>query len=150
MMVSRPEGEYLALLIEARNLFVAGSFYACVAMCGIVGERLSKDILRVSLLVRRDSRTEVPSATAFDQLEHVEVNGLVRFLKETGLLSPDAARAAADLGELRNKYAHARGNQPEKDALAAIKLLHKIVEDTVSVFKEFEVSDGKLVRREST
>lgn len=37
-----PEGEYLALLLEARDLYVDGRFYLCGAMCGIVGERLIK------------------------------------------------------------------------------------------------------------
>lgn len=97
--------------------------------------------------MRRGADPEVPSEAAFDQLERVEVGGLVRFCKEAGLLCAGSARAAADLGELRNKYAHARGKQPKEDALAAIKLLHAIVEDTVSVFKEYDIKDGAFVKR---
>lgn len=144
-MVVRPEGEYLALLIEARELYVKGHFYSCVAMCGIVGERLTKDAMRASVLVQKDRSPQAPLATAFDQLERVEVSALVRFLGEVGILSQEAAQAARDLGELRNRYAHARGRQPQPDALDAIKLLHVIVEDTVSVFKHFEIKDGVFV-----
>lgn len=53
LMVKEPLGEYVSLLREARDLFVDGRFYACVAMCGIVGERLVKDALRASVLVKK-------------------------------------------------------------------------------------------------
>lgn len=40
IILKEPLKEYVTLLLEARELFVLGQFYACVAMCGIVGERL--------------------------------------------------------------------------------------------------------------
>src|SRR6266498_3138720 len=101
LIVNNPDGEYLALLLEARQLYIDGYFYACVAMCGIVNERLIKDTLH----------------------------------------------AAKDLGDLRNKYAHARGRQSKNDALNAIKLLQEVVEGTVSVLKDHEIKDGKFVRK---
>ena len=51
------------------------------------------------------------------------------------------------LGELRNKYAHARGQASKRDAVKAITLLQTLVDDTVSVFKDFEIKDGALVPR---
>jgi hypothetical protein len=147
IILKEPAGDYFALLLEARELFVAGYFYSCVAMCGIVGERLVKDVLRTSVLVEKEGHAYRPKETAFDQLERVETSGLARFLKETGLLSDEAAKAADKLGHLRNGYAHARGKDPPKDAIEAIKLLHVLVEDTVSVFKDFEIKDGGFVRK---
>ena len=72
------------------------------------------------------------------------MNGIVRFLGKAELLNVDAAKAALKLGEMRNQYAHARGQNPEDDAIKAIKLLHVLIEDTVSVFKEFELEAGAL------
>jgi len=141
----KPEGEYLALLLESRELYVDGRFYSCVAMCGIVGERLVKDVLRGSVLIQKDGSATAPSEKAFDQFERVEVSGIVRFLKEAEILSDDAAKAAGDLGQLRNNYAHARGKDAQSDALKAIQLLHTLVEGTVSIFKDFEIKDGALV-----
>ena len=43
IMLHNPEGEYVQLLLESRELFIAGFFYSCVAMCGIVGERIIKE-----------------------------------------------------------------------------------------------------------
>lgn len=147
IVLGKPTGEYVALLVEARELFLWGYFYSCVAMCGIVGERLIKDVARASILVERDGHAHRPKESAFDQLERVEINGIVRFLQEADLLSGDAANAAKKLGELRNGYAHARGKDAEKDAAEAITLLHALVEGTVSVFKDFEIRDGALVRK---
>jgi hypothetical protein len=73
----------------------------------------------------------------------------VRFLKEAGVLQPEAAKAADKLGQLRNRYAHARGVDAKADALEAVRLLHAIVDDTVSVFKDFEIQDGALVPKTS-
>lgn len=147
IILQRPQNEYVVLLLEARELFVAGYFYSCVAMCGIVGERLVKDVFRASVLVELDGGLVRPEEVAFDQLERVETSGLVRFLKESKLLSDEAAKAADKLGQLRNSYAHARGKDPHKDAIEAIKLLHDVVEGTVSMFKDFEVKDGTFIRK---
>jgi len=143
----KAQGEYLSLLIEARDLYILGHFYSCVAMCGIVGERLVKDALRTTVFVQRSGSLEKPSDVAFDQLERVEVNGLIRFLGRVGLISNGAVKAVNDLLELRNQYAHARGKNPQPDALQAIKLLDSLVAETVSVFNEFEIKDGSLVPR---
>jgi len=70
-LILKLQGDYLVLLIETRNLYVAGSFYSCVAMCGIVGERLIKDLFRNSIIIRKNGSTNTPPSTAFDQLERV-------------------------------------------------------------------------------
>jgi hypothetical protein len=150
IILREPFGIYKELLLEARELFVDGHFYSCVAMCGIVGERLIKDMLRASVLIEKEGRVQRPKDTVFDQLERVDVNGIVRFLKEAELLSDEAATAADSLGQLRNRYTHARGKKPEVDAIKAIKLLHALVEATVSVFKDFEIKDGALVKKADT
>lgn len=132
----------MELLLEARELFLHGYFYSCVAMCGIVAERLVKDLLRTSLLVNKAGHISRPDDGALNQLERVDVNGMVRFLKEAGLLEDGAAKAASRLGELRNVHAHARGMQPESDATEAIAYLQTIVEATVSMFPHSESGDA--------
>jgi hypothetical protein len=150
-IILREPGPYVELLLESRELFIAGYFYSCVAMCGIVAERLLKDLLRTSILIRRDDHIPtLPSEEAFDQLERVEMSGIVNFLNKAGLLQDKEKKAANGLGELRNQYAHARGKNPHADATKAIKLLYVLVEGTVSVFKDFEIKDGRFVRKGST
>ena len=149
LILQRPNDEYISLLVEARDLFTEGYFYSCVAMCGIVGEKLIKDLLRGSVLVSVDGATKRPDDDAFDQLEHVDSSALVRFLNKARLLSDDAKKAAIDLAELRNQYAHARGKNPQSDALKAIQKLHILLDGTVSVLKDYEIIEGKFVPRTS-
>jgi hypothetical protein len=142
LVLEEPSGEYVALLFEARALFIAGHFYSCVAMSGIVGERLVKDLLRGSLLVGSGEEASRPSDVAFNQLERVEVSGIVGFLKEAGLLSGDGAKASRKLGELRNAYAHARGRDPKADAVKALTYLQAILEATMPMACTWETRDG--------
>jgi hypothetical protein len=144
LVLQKPRGEYVALLVEARELYVEGHFYPCVAMCGIVGEWLVKDMLRASVVVYKAGNTICPTDEAFDQFEHVDASGIIRFLNKADLLGDGAQKAAQGLGELRNKYAHARGRDPRTDAIKALGLLHALVEGTVSVFKDFELTDKGL------
>jgi hypothetical protein len=146
-IIVNPEGEYLELLKEARDLYIDGRFYSCVAMCGIVNERLIKDALRASVLIEKNGKVERPVSKVFDQLEYADLSSLAKFIREAGLLSEEAFSAAIDLVRLRNAYAHARGRQSQNDALNAIKYLHQVVEGTVSVFKDHELKDGVFVRK---
>jgi len=145
VILQRPNDEYVSLLVEARELFTMGYFYSCVAMCGIVGEKLVKDMLRESTLVSIDGTAERPSEEAFDQFERADVSAIVRFLNKAKLLTDEAKKAAEDLVGLRNQYAHARGKNPQRDALEAIKNLHVLLEGTVSILKDYQIVDGKFV-----
>ena len=148
VMLHNPEGEYVQLLLESRELFIYGFFYSCVSMCGIVGERLIKDMFRAAVLIFKEGKRPFrPTDKAFEQFERVEVSGIIRFLNEAGLLEDAAKKAAEELVTLRNKYAHARGKEPEADAIQAVKWLHALLEGTVSVFKNFEIKDGAFVRK---
>jgi hypothetical protein len=113
-------------------------------MCGIVGERLLKDMFRASILIQKAA---IPASAALDQLERTGARAIAEFLSECGLLGDAAQQAAEKLQTLRNRYAHASGSNPQEDAISAIKFLHCIVEGTVSVFKDFELRNGKLVQR---
>jgi hypothetical protein len=147
VILKRSNDEYVGLLEEARELFKMGYFYACVAMCGIVGERLVKDLLRSSLFVAYETQLKPPPEDAFDQLERVDVSALVRFFNKAQLLGDDARKAAEDLIVLRNRYAHARGEGSQTDALEAIAKLHLLLEGTVSMLKDHEIVEGRFVPR---
>jgi hypothetical protein len=147
VILKRADDEYVRLYVEASDLFVGGYFYSCVAMCGIVGEKLVKDLLRASVVIESDGTSRRPSDEAFDQLEHVDVSAIVRFLNRAQLLSDGAAKATTELAALRNQYAHARGKSAKADALKSLGKLHILLEGTVSVLKDHEIVDGKLLLR---
>jgi len=144
-------GDYVDLLSEARDLFKMGYFYACVAMCGIVNERLVKDLLLDSLLVSVNGQTIPPNEKAVEQLERIEISTLIKFLNRMKIIPDDVRKAAISLIELRNLYAHAyahtTGDDPRIDALKAIGFLQTMLNGTVSLLKNFEFRDGKLIRK---
>ena len=117
ILIVHDSGEYVQLLVEARDLYCHGFFYACVAMCGIVSERIIKDILRAALRIQTVAGTSGVSEEALDQLERVEVAALTQFVAACGIISKNTRIVAAKLVELRNKYAHARGKNPQSDAI---------------------------------
>jgi hypothetical protein len=148
LAVQKGNYEYLQLLTEARELYRSGHFYSCVAMSGIVAERLVKDLLRQRIMVSKDDGDPVkPTEEALDQLERVDMSSLVRFCKETKLIDSPTSIAVTALYELRNKYAHGRGKGAAEDSLKAIGLVHQLVEATVSIKPDFEFINGRLLHR---
>lgn len=126
---------YVSLLVESRRLFVRGMFYSCVAMCGIVSERILKDLLRKAICIRKDRSVVTPTGPAFDQLERIDLNNILEFLGKTELIPEPVKKDCKKLLELRNAYAHAhaKAEGTEEDALKAIELLNSLLNSTVSV-----------------
>jgi len=140
-------GEYCNLLAEARSLFIYGFFYSCVAMCGIVAERIIKDIFRKTVLVRKGKYiTNVSSEEALT-LERFPAKEICDFLIACKAIDNKIKKDLQKLGELRNKYVHAGAKASQDDAELAIKHLHKIIENTASVFKNYSIVKGKLVAK---
>lgn len=131
-------GPHVPLLLEARELYLHGHFYSCVAMCGIASERIVKDVLGQGLAVWQDDEVAALPEEAIPELDRFELSAIARFLTKAGLLVPDARKAVLDLAELRNRYAHSPGTKPREDALKAIGLLHDVVNRTVSLFRGHE------------
>jgi hypothetical protein len=129
-------GPHVSFLIEARALYVHGYLYSCVAQCGITCERVLKDVAARSLRLQQDGpATSLPEA-ALEHLDWFEHSRVARFLAACGLITPEVRKAALDLGELRNRYAHGSGTNAEVDAFKAVSHLHTIIEGTVSLFSD--------------
>jgi len=142
-------GKYSELLLEARDLFVWGKFYSCVAMCGITAERIAKELLRTSLLMRKKYQWAFPSDEQAAILDRIEMNDVRELLIKSEVIDENLRKPFQALSELRNKYAHATGKKPKEDAKLAIIYLHQIIEGTVSVFKNYEIKEGKLVLKQN-
>jgi len=138
-------GQYNELLLEARDLFIEGRFYSCVAMCGVTAERIAKELLNTCFLLVKDGDAKIPNDNVCRVLERIDMD-LIRELLIKGEIVNDALRKPfQELAKLRNDYVHARGGNPEKDAKKAVEYLHEIIKHTISIFTKFEVKQGKLV-----
>lgn len=138
-------GKHSELLYEARDLYIEGKYYSCVAMCGITAERIAKELLRISLLLRKKDKWTFPSDEQAALIDRIEINDIRELLIKSEVIEEKLRKPFQKLSELRNKYAHATGKNPQVDAKLAIDYLHEIVEGTVSVFKHYEIKEGKLV-----
>lgn len=138
-------GKHSELLYEARDLYIEGKYYSCVAMCGITAERIAKELLRISLLLRKKDKWTFPSDEQAALIDRIEINDIRELLIKSEVIEERLRKPFQKLSELRNKYAHATGKNPQVDAKLAIDYLHEIVEGTVSVFKHYEIKEGKLV-----
>ncbi len=135
---TRTEQVATNLLLEARALYLHGFYYSCIAMCGIVSERIVKDIFRSNTFVAENGKAVLPSSEAFDQLERVDLTSIVKFCFKTNLINKTVSKSAEDLLQLRNKYAHARGQDAEADAKKAFGFLNLIVDETISVLNKIK------------
>jgi len=143
VQVKGEKDEYANLLHEARKLYVEGKFYSCIAMCGVVSERIAKDILRRIILIKKLDKAK-PSKF-FKQLDRIPIEVVRELIIAAGAVDSSIRSVFVDLSSLRDKYVHARRAGSQEDAQKAIKYLHEIVEETVSVFKRYKIQQGKLV-----
>ena len=123
-------GAYCALLKEARDVFVDGHFYACVAMCGISFERFQRD-----------------KAAPFGATDRHKAWEIREILKKRKVLPPDSLTLCKKMADLRNSYAHGHGKTPEKDALTALGWMHSFIDNETTLMRNYEVVDGVLCRR---
>ncbi len=120
-------GPYCSLLREARDVFVDGHFYACVAMCGISLERFQRD-----------------KAEPYGGLSGHKMPAIRGLLK--GVLESSSLRLCKKMANMRNDYAHGHGLSPKKDALGALKWLHEFVRNETDLLQDYVIKDGILHR----
>jgi hypothetical protein len=123
-------GSYCQLLKEARDVFVDGHFYACVAMCGISFERFQRDKAKPYGATREHKIWEVRN-----------------MLKKNKVLSPETLILCKKMADLRNDYAHGHGMKPREDALKTITWMHSFVDKETNLMRDYVIVDGVLSRK---
>ena len=127
------DGPYCRLIKEARDVFVDGHFYACVAMCGISFERFQRD------------KAEPHGATQKDKMSRVR-----SILKKNRVLSPKTISLCKSMAKLRNKYAHGHGLNPKEDALRSLEWMHSFIDNETNLMRDYVIVDGILIHRPTT
>lgn len=122
-------GSYCRLLREARDVFVDGHFYACVALCGISLERFQRDKARPYGAGRKDHMSQVRT-----------------ILTENHVLKVETLALCKKMATLRNDYAHGDGPRPEEDALRALEWMHAFIDNETSLMRDYVIVEGVLSR----
>ncbi|HET6441579.1 MAG TPA: hypothetical protein VFH53_04310 [Phycisphaerae bacterium] len=123
-------GPYCNLIREARDVFVDGHFYACVAMCGISFERFQRD-----------------KAKPFGATRNHKISKVRDILKKYRVLKPGTLTLCEKMASLRNKYAHGDGLNPKEDALKALKWMHCFIDNETNLMRGYEIVNGELTRK---
>jgi hypothetical protein len=123
-------GPYCKLLREARDVFVDGHFYACVAMCGISLERFQRDKAKPYGATRKHKIWQVRN-----------------MLQENRVLSPRTLTLCKSMADLRNEYAHGHGLEPKDDALKALTWMHSFIDNETNLMRDYIIVDGVLSRK---
>jgi hypothetical protein len=122
-------GPYCGLIREARDVFVDGHFYACVAMCGISLERFQRD------------KAEPYGAKREHKMEKVR-----SILQQNKVLSPSTMTLCKRMAKLRNEYAHGNGLNPKENALKSLAWTHSFIDNETNLMRDYTIVDGILHR----
>jgi hypothetical protein len=123
-------GPYCKLLREARDVFVDGHFYACVAMCGISFERFQRD------------KADPYGATREHKMPRVR-----KILQENRVLKVETLALCKKMAKLRNDYAHGDGQKPKEDALKALQWMHSFIDNETNLMRDYVIVNGILTRK---
>lgn len=124
------DGPYCRLIREARDVFVDGYFYACVAMCGISFERFQRDKAAPYGATRKHRMWEVRC-----------------ILEDNKALSPGSFCLCKKMADLRNDYAHGHGLNPKKDALKSLEWMRSFIDNETNLMRDYVIVDGILHRK---
>lgn len=125
-------GDYCNLLREARDVFVDGYSYSCVAMCGIAMERFQYDKAKPHGATRKHKMYEVRN-----------------LLEEKRILKATSLDLCQEMADLRNDYAHGYGANPPEDAIKALAMVQQFIKLETDVMRKYYVIGGKLYRNPS-
>jgi len=123
-------GPYCRLIREARDVFVDGHFYACVAMCGISFERFQRDKAEPYGATRKHTMRQVRS-----------------MLQKNKVLLPKTLSLCKSMADLRNDYAHGHGLNPKEDALKSLTWMHSFIDNETNLMRDYVIVDGRLCRK---
>lgn len=124
------DGPYCRLIREARDVFVDGHFYACVAMCGISFERFQRD-----------------KAAPYGATRQHKMWQVRNMLEENKALLPNTLSLCKKMADLRNDYAHGQGLNPKEDALKSLSWMQSFIENETNLMKDYKIVDGILHRK---
>ncbi|MFH1077445.1 MAG: hypothetical protein V1753_11565 [Pseudomonadota bacterium] len=122
-------GAYCGLIREARDVFVNGHFYACVAMCGISFERFQRDKATPYGITRKHTMKQVRS-----------------ILRKNKILLPETLDLCKKMADLRNDYAHGHGLNPKEDALKSLDWMHSFIDNETDLMRNYVIINGTLNR----
>lgn len=142
--VMQRDDEVLPLLLEARETYINGYFFACIAASTTAADRICNGLLDI-YGIDKHTKKSILKRTFGQKLPQ---------LRSLGLISDAQEAFLETLNKIRNKHLHPKRTitsiSTKRDALQSIQLLHQFLEGTLSVFRDYQIENGKLMPRPLT
>ncbi len=139
-LIIHDDDEIRPLLLEARNTYIDGHFFSCIASTATVADRICNNLIE---------RYEIDKSIREQIIQEETLGQKIPRLQSFGLITSEQAAVLESINRIRNKHIHPKSPITElsmkRDALRAISLLHEFLENTVSVFRDYTIEDGRLV-----
>jgi hypothetical protein len=136
------ELKVIQLLTDVFESYILGKYYATVAVASMAAERLCYDFIEI-LDIKFGERTLTKEDK--EELTYIQFNKLLSFLKKIGVLSDSDVSLLFQINEIRNRHIHPKMKDVEKDATKIVKLLCELLEGRLSMFKFYDLVDGRFV-----
>lgn len=141
------EGKIIALLSEVFNVYCLGMYYSAIATCSMAAERLCYDFLdfleiKFGNKLLDDSDKEL--------LAHIPLSRLIELLLKINIVDEESKTLLFQIIEIRNRYIHPKATDADtlkNDALKIVNLLCRVLESRLSMFRFYELVDGKFIRK---
>jgi hypothetical protein len=139
------EGKMWELLQEAKNTYMLGHYYSTIALSGMAAERLCYDYIEFSQI-------QINGTTLNDKAKQELINlphrHLINFLYEYGIIDVKSKSILHKIANKRNEHVHPKmSSDQKKDAIEALNSLCKVAGSLLSMFKFYDLVDGKFIRR---
>lgn len=138
------EGKVVELLNEVFNNYILGNYYSAIATCSMAAERFCYDYID-SLEIKFGNK--VLTETDKEELTHIPFNRLLSFLLKLNILDDESHKMLFQMNGIRNRHIHPKMRDTEKDALEIVNLLCHVLESRLSMFRFYDLVDGKFVRK---
>src|SRR5436853_1635350 len=138
-LLVHPDDEFLSLLLEARETYIDGYFFSCIASAATTADRIC------NLLAQR---YRLPLRLQKWVLGETLGNKIYKLCKE-GVINKRQLEVLLKINRIRVRHLHPKSKLSKltlkRDALAALTLLHELLESTFSVYTDHTFDQGRMV-----
>ena len=141
-LICHMEDEFLPLLLETRQTYIDGYYFSCIASGVTTADRICNRLVQ---------RYGIP-AEKRESIFRETFGQKIPRLRSLGVINDQTADLLERMNRIRTKHLHPKDRlQPitiTRDALRVIRLLHEVLEETFSVYRDYMIGDGgQLVPR---
>lgn len=126
-------GDYLGLLIEAKQTYVNGLYYSTVAMIGITAERFALDLSKgVNIDVKRSLKKHGQNQ-----------EGRLKVLKLFNLIEQGTFQNLEHIRKIRNNYIHSKNSiNPKEDSIIVLNKMIDVI--NIEFNSKYGINNGAI------